>query len=83
MTDSKYTFTDLSGSFELTVELDDDNPEPVPDTCNRAVDELTGRGLIPRDALVTNVAASSQVAGFVRCSVSWVAANLSTSLIGD
>lgn len=70
---SKYTLTELSGSFELVVELDEGNPESLPDTCRRALDDLIEQGMVPASASVTDLAASSSVAGIVRCSVSWVA----------
>lgn len=82
MTNSKYTFTDLSGSFDITVELDEDHPEPVPATCERAPEDLTVKGIVPAGALMTDMAVSSPVAGMVRCSVSWVASQRLTSLTG-
>ena len=70
---SRYTLTELSGSFELAVELGESNPEPLPDTCQRALDDLIEQGMVPASASVTDLAASSSVAGMVRCSVRWVA----------
>ncbi len=73
MTDSRFTFTRLSGSFELRVELDEDAPEPAVATCQRAQDALVAMGIVPKDALVTGLAVSTPVAGVVRCSVEWKA----------
>jgi hypothetical protein len=79
---SKYTFAGLSGSFDLTIELDDDDPEPVPDTISRALEDLNMKGFVPADALITNWSVSSTAAGFVRCSVHWMLTWPSPALLG-
>jgi hypothetical protein len=79
---SKYTFAALSGSFDLTIELDDDAPEPVPDTISRALEDLTTKGVVPADALITNWSVSSTAAGFARCSVHWTLTWPSPALLG-
>lgn len=82
MTDSKFTFTSLSGSFEFTVEQDEQDPEPPLETCKRAGSDLITRGVLPGDAVITNFAASFPAAGMVRCSVDWSSATASKWLNG-
>lgn len=71
---NKWTLGELSGKFELLVELD--GTESVPDTCKRALDELTLRGLLPSTAvIITDLAAFDLIADTVRCRVDWTAAD--------
>jgi hypothetical protein len=70
MTDSRYTLTDMTGRFQLAIELDPSDPEPAPHTCQRAVDDFIAKGLIPAEALITDIAATRSSLG-LRYSVSW------------
>lgn len=72
MTESRYTLTDMSGRFQLSIEMDPDYLEPMSHTCRRAFDDLTARGLIPADALITDMNVGPPVAfNTVMCTVSW------------
>lgn len=72
MTDSNYTLTDMTGSFKITVYLDQDDPEPLPATCRRALANFATQGIVPEGVLITELAATRTPGGdMVFCTVDW------------
>lgn len=72
MTDSNYTLTDMTGSFKITVYLDQDEPEPLTATCRRALTAFAAQGIVLDGALITELAASRTLGGdMVFCTVDW------------